>query len=48
MILVRLFLRLFRRTKQPVQQIIEEEEILPLNIEHLQRNVEKEKFDYEN
>lgn len=45
MMLVRLFLRLFRRKKRTIQHPVQEEEILPLNIEHLQRNVEKEKFD---
>lgn len=45
MILLRSFLRLFRRKKNVHIQMEKEEEILPLNIEHLQRNVIKEQFD---
>lgn len=45
MIIVRFFLRLFKRRKSVNQFQEKDDEILPMNIEHLQRNVKKEQFE---
>lgn len=45
MIFVRWFLKFLRKRNSVLEPEKQKEAILPLNIEHLQRNVEKEKFE---